>query len=197
MAMGYLQARLETRSSSLIFGFYVYCVLASMIVLRTMHDTGLSGQRQFASFCVFFGALILGFVVEAWPRHGRRQQESTAGSQQQQQHQHPTTAAYDDANLFSRMTFHFVQDIFSKGSRQPLQGEDIAARMPSRIQTEFSHANLSHFWNRHVADRQRQGQEPSLGWITFKALGWAGWVPVTLYSFLQSILEFCRITAST
>ncbi|KAG0052208.1 Multidrug resistance-associated protein 1 [Gryganskiella cystojenkinii] len=184
--LGYLQARYEIRSSPFIFGYYAYCILASMIVIRTMHDTGLSSQGQFISFCVFFASIILGFVVEAWPR-------TRSLSETSDQHRR----VYDEANLFSRMTFHYVQDIFSKGSRQPLQDEDIAKRMPRRNQTEFSHANLEQTWEKHLQDCKRENKEPSLAWISLTALGWSGWLPVTLFSFVQSILEYSQVLLLT
>jgi len=157
-----------------------------------MHDTGLSGQSQFVSFCVYFGSSVIGFVGEAWPR--------TAGARQQENGHQDTNAeqstTFEEANLFSRMTFHFVQDMFSKGSRQPLQEQDIANRMPRRIQTEYSYSNLSQLWHQHVAECQRLNKEPSLFWITLRALGW-GWVPATLFSFLESILEYSQVLLLT
>ncbi|GJJ71288.1 ATP-binding cassette, subfamily C (CFTR/MRP), member 1 [Entomortierella parvispora] len=181
LVQGYLQAKLEIRSSSIIYGFYAYCIMASIIVIRTMHDMGLSGQGQFISFCVFFGSLIFGFVAEAWPRQsGVRGEKGT----------------FDEANLFSRMTFHFVQDIFSKGSRQPLQEQDIAERMPRRIQTKYSYSHLARLWDQHVLHCQQKNKEPSLFWVTVISCGW-GWMPVTLFSFLQSIMEYSQVLLLT
>ncbi|KAG0283191.1 hypothetical protein BGZ98_006423, partial [Dissophora globulifera] len=121
-----------------------------------MYDTGMAGQSQFLSFCIFFGSVVLGFLVEAWPRHTslqqQQQQQRVIDGSQEQGGADTTTmlTAYDRSNLFSRLSFHFMQDLFSKSFHGPLQESDISNIMPQRIQTQYSLASLGTLWHEHV-----------------------------------------------
>ncbi|KAF8930478.1 Canalicular multispecific organic anion transporter 2 [Dissophora ornata] len=213
LGLNHLEHINEIRSSGYIFSYYVFCILASMINIRTMHDTNLSDQSQFISFCIFFGAMILGFVVEAWPRRkpvsGNTPQQPKLGSTLQgekekvdeseqrgrargQEEEETELTAYNQANLFSRICFHFMQDLFSKGFHRPLQDEDIVNLMPKRIQTRHSYPSLARSWHRHVESQRSQGKTPNLIGVVLFSLGWA-WLPVTLVSFAQSILEYSQV----
>ncbi|KAF9368065.1 hypothetical protein CPC16_005751, partial [Podila verticillata] len=69
MVLNHLEHLQDVRSSTYIYAFYIVTLVASAIHIRTLHELRLTNQAQFTSFCVFFGAMIVGFVVEAWPRN--------------------------------------------------------------------------------------------------------------------------------
>ncbi|KAG0286811.1 Canalicular multispecific organic anion transporter 2, partial [Linnemannia gamsii] len=55
---------------------------------------------------------------------------------------------YEKANLFSRISFHFLQPILREGYKGPLSGKDIEGMMPHRIKTEYSYELLNNRWQR-------------------------------------------------
>ncbi|KAF9207542.1 Multidrug resistance-associated protein 1 [Haplosporangium sp. Z 27] len=63
------------------------------------------------------GVLLVGFIVEAWPRSHTKVQKSSM------------EPAYGKANLFSQITYHFYQPIVSLSVKRPLTMEDIANQL--------------------------------------------------------------------
>ncbi|KAF9326067.1 Multidrug resistance-associated protein 1 [Podila minutissima] len=184
MVLNHLEHRQDVRSSTYIYAFYVLTLAASAIHIRTMHDLALTAQSQFASFCVFFGALIVGFVVEAWPRNAIVRNQDILDQDL------PT--AYDQSNLVSRLCFHFMQSVISKGYKQPLVDDDVANMMPRRIRTVHSYDLVSQEWDRHVAKCRTKGnKKPSLLWVVLKAGRWS-WLPILVFSLLASIMEYVQ-----
>ncbi|KAF9275718.1 hypothetical protein BGZ74_003864, partial [Mortierella antarctica] len=185
MVLNHLEHRQDVRSSTYIYGFYVMTLAASAIHIRTLHDLGLTNQAQFTSFCVFFGALIIGFVVEAWPRSATVREQDTLDRNR------PT--AYDQANLVSRLCFHFVQSVISKGYRQPLVDDDVANMMPKRIRTVHSHNLVSQEWDCQLAscEPRSNNKKPSLLWAVLKAGGWS-WLPIFVFALFESIMEYVQ-----
>ncbi|KAF9366307.1 hypothetical protein CPB97_006790, partial [Podila verticillata] len=100
--------------------------------------------------------MIAGFVVEAWPRNATVQDQDILDQDR------PT--AYDQANLVSRLCFHFLQSVISKGYRQPLVDDDVANMMPRRMRTVHSYDLVSQEWDCHVARCEARGRnkKPSL-----------------------------------
>ncbi|KAG0325322.1 Multidrug resistance-associated protein 1 [Dissophora globulifera] len=97
--------------------------------------------------------------------------------------------AYDQANLFSRFCFHFLQHIISLGYRKQLNDDDIANMMPLRIRTISSYNFISRVWDRHLQKRKLSKKSPSLLWVVLKAGGWS-WIPVIFFASMESILEY-------
>ena len=190
MALGlnHLEKGYNFCSSTHLFVFYVVNIGAALIYIRTMHDTGLSGQGQFTSFCVFFGAIVIGFAVEAWPRtqHSLKQQQIDGDKIKER------LTAYDQANLCSRLCFYYMQGIFSTGFRRPLREDDIAEQMPRHLRTQHSFTKLSQLWEQHKQKRRAKGKTPNLMLLSLRAFGWS-LLPVTLVSLVQSVLEYSQV----
>ncbi|KAG0343682.1 Canalicular multispecific organic anion transporter 2 [Podila humilis] len=202
--LNYMENKWDVRSSTYIYAYYVVTLIASAIHIRTMYDLALTEQTQFISFCVFFSAIVLGFVVEAWPRNATVQNKNTPDEDR------PT--AYDRSNLMSRLCFHFIQSVISTGHKRPLVDEDVANIMPRRIRTVHSYDLVSREWEKLVArcnqkthqqeQQQRAGnnnisninnskQTPSLIWAILKAGGWS-WLPLILLALVESITEYTQ-----
>ncbi|KAI1309529.1 hypothetical protein EDD11_004078, partial [Mortierella claussenii] len=224
--LNHLEYRYEIRSSTCLFAFFVLCIPVSAIHIRTMHDIGMASQGQFLAFCVFWGAMVAAFMVEAWPRSSTTQPTTRTASTssttdiyndaQGLLHSddndnddivHPHNAsntslltAYDQANLFSRMCFHFMQPIFSKGVQRPLQDSDIENLMPESMQTRHSYTKLAKMWKQHrqqceesaAAGKGGRKGTPSLLWVGVMSPGWAWW-PVMVSTFSQSLLEYSQV----
>ncbi|CAO3567298.1 unnamed protein product [Mortierella alpina] len=208
--LNYLENQHSTRSSTYIFGFYVICLVASAISIRTMHDMFQTGQAQFVCFCVYFGAIGCGFVAEAWPRRpltetpakksplqgesmeGHEQEQEQKQRQAQQEDDADKPTAFDRANLFSRISFHFLQKVVSLGYRRPLQDQDIANMMPRHTRTLRSYEFVSAVWSRHVQKRKLAHRAPSLLWIVFKAGGWATWSSIVFFALTESAMDYVQ-----
>ncbi|KAF9909310.1 hypothetical protein EC991_008821 [Linnemannia zychae] len=190
--LNHLEQGYKFRSSTHLFLFYAVNIVASLIYIRTLHDMGLSGEGQFVSFCVFFGAVIVGFVVEAWPRRlaTARTEYTKDGAEAKGEKEKLTP--YEQANLCSRLCFYYMQDIFSTGYRRPLLDEDIADQMPKQIRTQHSFSILSQVWESHKQKRRTKGKTPNLILASLRAFG-KKLIPVTLVSLMQSVLEYSQV----
>ncbi|KAG0219752.1 Multidrug resistance-associated protein 1 [Mortierella sp. NVP41] len=203
LGLNHLEHGHKVRSSTLLFAFYIINIAASLIYIRTMHDLGLSRQGQFRSFCVFFGATVVGFVVEAWPRstqrpnHTKGVKQLTTSTQDNDKKDNNEAdeeelTAYDRANLCSRLCFHYMQGIFSTGFRRPLLAEDIADQMPRQIRTQHCFTMLSQMWEQYKQDRRAKGKAPNLIRLVIRVYGRA-LVPVTVVALVQSVLEYSQV----
>ncbi|KAF9968871.1 hypothetical protein BGZ70_000015 [Mortierella alpina] len=175
--LNYFQHEQEFRSNDFIFGMYFFSLVASAINIRTMTLLRQTDQDQFKAFIAFFALNLLGFTVEAWPRGRTEVQRKSEGSR------------YSKANLFSRLSFHFMQPIVSAGFKTPLTAKDIVGMMPVRIKTQFSHNLLNSVWQAHAAKHQARATKPSLLLSILKAYGWS-WVPVLGYRIAASALTY-------
>ncbi|KAG0261148.1 Multidrug resistance-associated protein 1 [Mortierella polycephala] len=167
----------EIRSNDYIFALYIFSTIASAINIRTMALLEQTNQDQFKAFVAFFAFNILGFIIEAWPRGRTQTQRKSEGN------------PYTKANLFSRITFQYLQPIVSSGFKNPLTTKDIEGMLPERIKTEFSHDFLSEKWQAHVAKHKARGTKPSLFMAILRAYGWS-WVPIMTYRLAASILTY-------
>ncbi|KAF9942250.1 hypothetical protein BGZ67_002583 [Mortierella alpina] len=175
--LNYFQHEQEVRSNDFIFGMYFFSVVASAINIRTMTLLHQTDQDQFKAFVAFLAINLLGFTVEAWPRGSTEVQRKSGGSR------------YSKANLFSRLSFHFMQPIVSAGFKTPLTAKDIVGMMPVHIKTQYSHERLNTVWQVHAAKHQARGTKPSLLLTILKAYGWS-WVPVLSYRIASSALTY-------
>ncbi|KAF9324564.1 hypothetical protein BG006_000412 [Podila minutissima] len=92
-------------------------------------------ESQFKVFVAFLAINAAPLVVESWPR-GRTAAQSQSKARE-----------FEKANLFSRISFHFMQNIVAIGYKRPLTQEDIAGLMPPRLTAEASYLAISVRWN--------------------------------------------------
>ncbi|KAG0344609.1 hypothetical protein BG004_004331 [Podila humilis] len=175
--LNYFQHQQSVRSNDYIFALYFFQFVGSVINIRTMALQELTKQSQFAAFIAFFALNTFGFVFESWPRTDTQPQIKSGGS------------PYDKANLASRVSFHYLQPIVSKGFKAPLVPQDIVGMMPEYIKTEYSYHHLNDKWQAHVAKRQAKGVKPGLFWTIVKAYGWR-WVPVFVHRIGASTMTY-------
>ncbi|KAG0364270.1 ABC transporter type 1, transmembrane domain-containing protein [Gamsiella multidivaricata] len=175
--LNYYQHLQEIRSSDVIFSFYFFSIVASAINIRTMALLDQTNQDQFKAFVAYFAINILGFIVEAWPRGRTEAQRKSNASR------------YSKANLFSRISFQYLQPIVSSGFKTPLKPKDIAGMMPERIKTEYSHDHLNQLWQAQVTKHKARGTKPHLFTTVIKSFGWQ-WFPVLFFRFAASTLTY-------
>ncbi|KAG0305090.1 Multidrug resistance-associated protein 1 [Dissophora globulifera] len=177
IVLNHFQHQQEIRSNDFIFALYVFSLVASAINIRTMTLIGQTNEDQFKAYIAFFAINTLGLAVEAWPR-GRTEVQ-----------QKSDTNRYSKANLFSRVTYQYLQPIVSAGYKRPLVADDITNMMPEYIKTKFSFTRLDARWQRKVEKSLGTGTKPSLFWTIVTSHGW-NWAPVMIYRFAASTLTY-------
>ncbi|KAG0044177.1 hypothetical protein BGZ83_010575 [Gryganskiella cystojenkinii] len=175
--LNYFQHKQFFRSNDYIFALYMFSLSASAINIRTMILHNLTDEDQFKAFVAFVAINALGFVFESWPRGRTQVQRKSNGS------------GFEKANLFSRLSFHYLQPIITKGFRDPLANKDIEGMVPAHIKTEFSHDHLNNRWQRAVAKSKAKGQKPSLFLTIMRAYG-PQWIPIMIYRIAASTLTY-------
>ncbi|KAF9899576.1 hypothetical protein EC991_008613 [Linnemannia zychae] len=171
-ALNYLEVQYEVRSSHYILAFSLVSAAASAITTRTLDLLGHHQEGQFKCFIAFLAFNIAHFITEAWPRGRTIAQQKSQASR------------FEKANLFSLLTFHFLQHVVSLGYKRPLDFEDVDGLMPKNMRTDVTHAALSASWEAHVKKRAAKGQKPSLFQIVFlsHAARWARAIVLSIAS---------------
>ncbi|KAF8948874.1 hypothetical protein BGZ47_001616 [Haplosporangium gracile] len=59
-------------------------------------------------------------------------------------------SAYDRANVFSRVIFHYIQSLMSTGYRRAETDTGTANMMPHSVRTASSFQRLERLWRRHL-----------------------------------------------
>ncbi|KAG0012665.1 hypothetical protein BGZ82_002475 [Podila clonocystis] len=135
-----LEWKYEIRSSSFIYAFELYSVLATVVTMFSLFTQDQSDENSSASFrtlVYYWVAVVFAFVLEACPRGSTRVQKQSGAN------------PHDKANIFSRWTFHYLQPMISLGYKRPLVQEDIKDIMPKTIETEPSYQKLATNWEAH------------------------------------------------
>lgn len=137
-----LESIYKIRSSNVLFFFEFYSVLATFVTLYSLHHNDeINDDNSLRYLHVYFYAILLVFVFEALPRGWTRVQRQSDANQ------------HDKANLFSRVTFHYMQSIVSLGYKRPLTIDDIQI-LPKESETQHGYDLLSAQWEAHKKDVQ-------------------------------------------
>ncbi|KAG0327662.1 hypothetical protein BG004_002731, partial [Podila humilis] len=109
-------------------------------VNQTIHDA-IKIIRGLILSTVFF--ISLGFIAEAWPRPKTRVQITAREKENLNE--------YDQANLCSRLTFHFVDRIVHLGAKRALVPEDIDNTTPHSLKTRAVYGAVAAEWEKELA----------------------------------------------
>ncbi|KAF8949213.1 hypothetical protein BGZ47_008992 [Haplosporangium gracile] len=176
-ALNFLEVQYEVRASHYIFAYSAVSLVAGAITIRTLDLLEQKQEDQFKCFIAFLTFNIAHFVLEAWPRGRTTVQQKSQASR------------FEKANLFSLLTFHFLQHVVSLGYKRPLNFEDVDGLMPKTIRTEFTHAALSTRWEAHVKEQLARGQRPSLIKVVFLSHG-ARWARVMVLTIASACMTY-------
>ncbi|KAF8980715.1 hypothetical protein BGZ46_003790 [Entomortierella lignicola] len=179
IVLNHYEHKFTIRSSDFILGYYFIALIGSGIVFYTATQDHSGTSSVPGTYLV---SLILGLVVEAWPRDSTQVQMKSGAS------------VFEKANLISRLSYHYIQRVMSIGYRRPLQLTDITNLMPERINSENAYSTLATTWKQREAqylafpkDKQ-QKKQPWLLLTTIAATyGWIGWASIVI----------CRVVSTT
>lgn len=156
-----MEHRYEIRSSDYLFVYYLVTIVTSSLALFIIHqhpDTPPTNDTSFQNLAAFTVVIAFAFVIEALPRHNTQVQIAS----RQQEHLTP----YQQANLWSRWTFHYAQETISIGSVRALRPEDVDCIVPAELMTHPNFERVTAAWEKEVAAARSKGKSPSL----FKAV---------------------------
>ncbi|KAG0212463.1 Multidrug resistance-associated protein 1 [Mortierella sp. NVP41] len=161
--LNYYEHIYSIRSSDLIFSFYVLTLSALATQGRTLYLLSAPSQDisfQLGATMFMIAALLVGFMIEAWPRGSTKVQRASFAP------------IYNKANLFSQMTYFFYFPIIQLGSTKTLTAEDLANQLPECIYTSKSQPLLDHRWKANQDNARAKGKTPSLFWsiLRFQAI---------------------------
>ncbi|KAK3831122.1 MAG: multi drug resistance-associated protein MRP [Linnemannia gamsii] len=138
----------------------------------------------------FLVSLILGLVVEAWPRGWTKVQQASNAS------------VFEKANLISRLSFHYIQPIMSIGysSSRSLQMDDLKHLMPERIRSENAYKDLATTWRnqerRFVGLVPKEKREKERPWLLLRTIavtfGVVGWAPIVMTRIVSTTLIYIQ-----
>ncbi|KAF9432051.1 hypothetical protein BGZ76_011324 [Entomortierella beljakovae] len=182
--LNHSEHRYTIQSSDCILSYYVLAIAGSGTILY-FSDQEHSESPSVSHFYLI--ALILGFIVEAWPR-GRTQVQLKSGA-----------SVFEKANLISRLSFHYIQPVMSIGYKRQLQLDDIANLMPEQVKSENSYKSLAATWykrkSQYIAlpkDKQAKRQP----WLLLKTIaetyGWIGWAPIVIWRVASTTLVYLQ-----
>ncbi|KAG0072906.1 Multidrug resistance-associated protein 1, partial [Podila epicladia] len=193
LGLNTLEWKYEIRSSSFIYIFELYSVLATIVTLYSLFTQDQGDEDSFRSFrtlVYYWVAVVLAFVFEAFPRGSTRVQKQSGAN------------PHDKANIFSRWTFHYLQPMISLGYKRPLVQEDIKDIMPKHIESEPSYQKLQATWESHrraiervnaaasVEQLKNQGPlKPSLLHVIGKTFA-SEFVSIVALKLLGSVFQF-------
>ncbi|KAG0238515.1 Multidrug resistance-associated protein 1 [Actinomortierella wolfii] len=177
LVLNHFETAYDIRSSDYIFLYYLLTIIGCAIQARSRNLLDQLHETQFQLFLAFLAVNMASFIFEAFPRGHTRVQRSSGASQ------------YDKANWFSRVSFHYLQDIVSLGYKRPLVQDDIVNLMPKWLACQYSHDYLSKRWEVHVAKCRAKGTKPSLLRLILTSYG-RHWVPIFICRFLASGLQY-------
>ncbi|KAF9932398.1 hypothetical protein FBU30_008250 [Linnemannia zychae] len=147
----------EIRSSDYLFVYYIATLVVSTLALFILHQTPSSeDDYTFQNLRVFTFVIALAFTIDMLPRHNTVSRQCD----------HSTP--YQRANLWSRWTFHYAQEIISIGAVRALRPEDVDHTAPADLKTHVNFDRVSESWRKEVA-RTKNGKKPSLIKAVFHA----------------------------
>ncbi|KAF9983977.1 Multidrug resistance-associated protein 1 [Mortierella antarctica] len=177
VVLGHNEHKYSIRSSDYLLIFYMASILASLLVLRTMTDLGLTEGSQFSITIFTTICLVLGFLVEAWPRANTYTQQRSRAS------------AYEKANLLSRCTFQFFQPIISLSAKRTIVVDDIQNQVPEYMSACRAQERLDSKWQRNVLQCKSQGRRPSL-FRTILQVHARAMIPILFFRTFRPLLLF-------
>ncbi|KAF9214124.1 hypothetical protein BGZ59_004275, partial [Podila verticillata] len=161
----------EVRSSDYLFTYFFITITTSLFSLYILNDHALplkddldvissyiSAYHILSAFTLLIGAA---FAVEAFPRSGTQVQIRA----REKQH----LSDFELANVFSRMTFHYVHNIITLGASRPLKATDVESTMLPDLHTNANYDRVAASWEKSKAKAAHSGKTPTYFFALLRA----------------------------
>ncbi|KAF9288796.1 hypothetical protein BGZ68_010621 [Mortierella alpina] len=155
LRLNYDEHRYEIRSSDFLFAYYSVTLLTSMLSLYILQAVPITPTifTSFDHMGLFTIFIAMAFVVEAFPRTNTHVQIASR--------EQGLLRAYDQANLFSRWTYHYLRGLVTLGSRRPLTAADIKDTEPEKAKTRVNYETVVASWNKEILRCKTSNKTPS------------------------------------
>ncbi|KAG0223089.1 Canalicular multispecific organic anion transporter 2 [Actinomortierella wolfii] len=121
---------------------------------------------------VYLIAILIGFVVEAWPR-------GNTTIQRQAREQGKDTIRHQ-ANLFSRATYTYLDPLMRLGYIRTLVADDVPNIASPNMLAEPTSNTIQAAWKKARENYKNKSKPPDMRWVIFRTIGWNG-LPMFLY----------------
>ncbi|KAF9344593.1 Canalicular multispecific organic anion transporter 2, partial [Mortierella sp. AD094] len=172
--------RYETRSSDYLFLYYLVSLCTGLLTLFCLSQDTEQKKAQYYSFefmSYFTTAIAAAFFFEAFPRNNTKVQKIAREKE--------NLNDWQQANLFSRLSFHYFQRIVNLGATRPLTGDDLANTTPDWIMTDVNYERVSVYWDQSKTKCAAKNRQPSFMWTVMSA-----YKPQIIVMLLFRILGF-------
>ncbi|KAF9573033.1 hypothetical protein EC968_009083 [Mortierella alpina] len=163
LRLNYDEHRYEIRSSNCLFIYYSVTLLTSLLSLFILEAQPISPTifTSFDHMGLFTTFIAVAFVIEALPRTNTRVQIAS----REEGH----LSAYDQANLFSQWTHHYLHGLVTLGSQRPLTAADIKDTEPEGIRTRVNYEAVAASWDKEVLRCKTTDKTPSFMFSVLRA----------------------------
>ncbi|KAI1309528.1 hypothetical protein EDD11_004077 [Mortierella claussenii] len=169
IVLNQLEHRYETRSSDYLFSYYGVSLWTSALTLCILSQqdadqepaSPVGTQSAFRLVGYYTVAIGLAFLLEAYPRSNTRVQRLAQEKE--------NLSEWAQANLFSRLSYHYFQRIVSLGASRPLTKEDLVNTDPSALRTKVNYSRVVPFWAQNKANAAERNKQPSFLWAVMRA----------------------------
>ncbi|KAF9200744.1 hypothetical protein BGZ49_009020, partial [Haplosporangium sp. Z 27] len=193
--------RYEIRSSDYLCLYYIFtllgCALSIFIlsdelvtVTLDLPDIGVKldpppildvKMNPYRYLLMFTGSIGLAFFFEILPRGCTRVQRESREKE--------NLSSYNQANLFSRLTFHYTQRMMTLGARKTLTPEDLAEPTPEVLKTRLNYDIVSKTWEERVAQYDRRHPKAKSGTKLAKSTAGPSLLLTILYAYRRRIFS--------
>ncbi|KAF9129913.1 hypothetical protein BGW39_003648 [Mortierella sp. 14UC] len=153
--------RFEVRSSDYLFSFLTTTVSTCLITLYILSESDSWPTSTFDHISYFAMAIMCALLVESFPR--------TATKVQRLAREKENLSDYQQANLCSRLTYHYFQRIVSTGAQRPLTTDDLANTCPANLLTHVNYQKVATTWERNKEKALAKGKKPLFIWTVLAA----------------------------
>ncbi|KAG0378057.1 hypothetical protein BGX24_004850 [Mortierella sp. AD032] len=153
--------RFETRSSDFLFFFLTTTVVSCLITLYILSESDAWPTSTFDHISYFVLAIMCALLVESFPR--------TETTVQRLAREKENLSDYQQANLCSRLTYHYYQRIVSTGAKRPLTASDLANTCPAKLLSHVNYQKVATTWEKNKEKTLAKGKKPSFLWSVLAA----------------------------
>ncbi|KAF9434999.1 hypothetical protein BGZ76_007050 [Entomortierella beljakovae] len=197
--------RYEIRASDYLILYYIVSLLGGALSLFILLDEVLlhttSGSRVLLNMdpppvsdykmdplrfmMCYLGSIGLALFFEILPRSCTRVQKESRKKE--------NLSSYDQANLFSRLIFHYAQPMMSLGARRTLTLEDLKEPTPDVLKTHVNYEIVSKKWEERVAKYDRRHPNAKSGSKKAKSIAGPSLLLTVLSSYKRRIFPTMMI----
>ncbi|KAF9432209.1 hypothetical protein BGZ76_011121, partial [Entomortierella beljakovae] len=145
----------EVRSSDFLFGYYFTTICTNVVTLYIFYVGNYDEVLFNHALCLTL-AISGAAIIEGLPRKNTRVQRLAREKENMNE--------WQQANLLSRLSFHYFQPVVITGASRPLTGDDLDSFTPAKVMTNVNYKRLASQWNQEKTKSASKNKLPSFFW---------------------------------